>query len=72
MVLIILMHYPKAVIERMLKKSNMRVSKKGVEEFGTLLEEITADLAAEAACNARARKRKTVLMEDVKKAVKMI
>jgi histone H3/H4 len=66
------MHYPRAVIERMLKRSNMRVSKKAVEEFGVLLEEITADIAAEAAATARQAKRKTVLIEDVKKAVRLI
>jgi histone H3/H4 len=69
---IILMQYPRAVIERMLKRSNMRVSKGAVEEFGVLMEEITADLAAEATTSARHANRKTVLLEDVKKAVKMI
>jgi histone H3/H4 len=66
------MQYPRAVIERMLKRSNMRVSKGAVDEFGVLMEEITADLAAEASSSARAKNRKTVLLEDVKKAVKMI
>jgi len=69
---IYLMHYPRAVIERMLKRSNMRVSKGAVKEFGVLMEEITADLAAEAASSARQAKRKTILLEDVKKAVRMV
>jgi len=66
------MQYPRAVIERMLKRSNMRVSKGAVAEFGVLLEEITADIAAEAAANARKAKRKTVLIGDVKKAISLI
>jgi histone H3/H4 len=66
------MQYPRATVERMLKRTNMRIGKDAVDEFCVLMEEITADLAAEAAVNAKAAKRKTILLEDVKKAVKLI
>lgn len=66
------MPYPKAVMEKLLKKSNMRVSRKAVEEFGELLEEITIDLTSEAISNAKLSGRKTILAEDIKKAIKLL
>ena len=67
-----MLEYPLASVERILKKSNMRVSKDAVEEFAQFLEEITADIAAEAAASAKRSKRKTVTEEDIKEARKKI
>ena len=59
------MDLPLACAEKILKKSNLRVSDDAVKEFATLLEEITADIAAEAAAIAKSEKRKTVLAKDI-------
>ena len=66
------MEYPISTVEKMLKRSRMRVSREAVLEFGQLLEEITADIASEADANAKRNKRKTVSVEDVIKAEKKI
>ena len=60
---------PLAPVERILRKQGAkRVSKSGVEEFAKVLEDVTADLASEAAALAKHAGRKTVIAEDVKLA----
>ena len=59
------MDIPMAAAERILKKSNLRVSEDAIKEFAILLEEITADLASEAATVAKSEGRKTVLAKDI-------
>lgn len=66
------MDMPLTPVEKILKKSNMRISDDAVKEFATLLEEITSDLAAEAAVIAKSEGRKTVLDEDILKARRKI
>ncbi len=66
------MDLPLTPVEKILKKSNMRISDDAVKEFATLLEEITSDLAAEAAVIAKSEGRKTVLDEDILKARRKI
>ncbi|MFQ6020407.1 MAG: histone [Candidatus Aenigmatarchaeota archaeon] len=66
------MDLQKAPVERILKKTRMRVSKDAVEEFAILLEEITADIAAEACAIAKRNNRKTVLKEDILEAKKKL
>ncbi|MHA1222817.1 MAG: histone [Candidatus Heimdallarchaeaceae archaeon] len=62
------MDLPLAPVERILKKSNMRISDGAVKEFAILLEEITADIAAEATAIAKSEGRKTVLVKDILEA----
>ena len=62
------MELPLAAVERILKKTNMRVSDDAVREFAELLEEIVNDVAAEAVAVAKSRGRRTVLPEDVRAA----
>ncbi len=60
---------PLAPIERILKKAGAsRVSREACEEFASVIEEITYELAAETAALARHAGRKTVLAKDVKLA----
>ena len=66
------MEIPLAPVEKILKKSNMRVSDESVEEFAILLEEIISDIASEAAAIAKSKGRKTVLAEDVIEAKRKI
>lgn len=66
------MDFPKAPVERILKKTRMRVSDQATKEFAKLLEEVTADIAAEACAIAKRNKRKTVLKEDVLEAKRLI
>lgn len=66
------MELPLAPVERLLKRSKMRISKEAAEEFSLYLEEIIADIAAEAATIAKANNRKTVSAEDVKLARRRI
>lgn len=66
------MEYPLAAAERLLKKANMRVSEDAVKEFAELLEEITVDIASEAAANAKRNKRKTVGRVDIAAAKRKI
>ena len=62
------MDLPLAPVEKILKRSNMRISDEAIKEFAILLEEITADIAAEATATAKSEGRKTILVEDVIKA----
>ncbi len=62
------MDLPLAPIEKILKRSNMRISDDAVKEFAILLEEITSDIAAEATAIAKSEGRKTVLVKDILKA----
>ncbi len=62
------MDLPLAPIEKILKRSNMRISDGAVKEFASLLEEITSDIAAEATAIAKSEGRKTVLIKDILKA----
>jgi len=66
------MDLPLTPVEKILKTSNMRISDDAVKEFATFLEEITSDLAAEAAAIAKSEGRKTVLEEDILKARRKI
>jgi histone H3/H4 len=66
------MELPLAPIEKILKKSNMRVSDDAVKEFAVLLEELTTDISSEACAIAKSNKRKTVLPEDVAAARRKI
>ena len=66
------MEYPRAAAERILKKANMRVSEDAIKEFAELLEEITVDIASEAAANAKRNKRKTVGKLDIAAAKRKI
>ena len=66
------MDMPLAPVEKILKKSNMRVSDEAVKEFAILLEELTSDIASEAAAIAKSKGRKTVLVEDVAEARRKI
>jgi histone H3/H4 len=59
------MDLPLACAERILKKSNMRVSDDAIKEFAILLEEIIADIASESAAIAKSEGRKTVIASDV-------
>jgi len=68
----ILMEYPLAAAEKLLKQANMRVGEDALKEFAQLLEEITADIASEAAANAQRAKRKTVTSEDIAAAKRKI
>jgi len=66
------MDMPLAPVEKILKKTNMRISDDAVKEFAILLEELTADIAAEATAIAKSKGRKTVLTEDVVEAKRKI
>ena len=66
------MDMPLAPVEKILKKSNMRISDDAIKEFAVLLEELTADVAAEAAAIAKSKGRKTVLREDIAEAKRKI
>ena len=66
------MDMPLAPVEKILKKSNMRVSDDAVREFASLLEEITSDIASEATTIAKSEGRKTVLAKDILEAKRKI
>ena len=59
------MDLPLAPVERMLKRTHMRVSDNAIKEFSKLLEETIADIAAEAATSAKAHRRKTIQRSDI-------
>lgn len=59
------MDLPLAPVEKILKRTQMRVSKEAVKEFTIFIEQIIADIAAEAAANAKRNKRKTVTASDI-------
>lgn len=60
---------PLAPVERIIRNQGAkRVSQKAVEEFTEVLEEIAADIAAEANALAKHADRKTVKGEDVRLA----
>ena len=62
------MDLPLAPVEKILKKSNMRVGKNAIPEFRNLLEEITVYIASEAAAIAKSRGRRTISAQDVRLA----
>jgi histone H3/H4 len=66
------MEFPLAPVEKILKKSNMRISDDAVKEFANLLEEITSDISCEASAIAKARGRKTITAQDVAAARRKI
>ncbi|OGI12509.1 hypothetical protein A3K64_01225 [Candidatus Micrarchaeota archaeon RBG_16_36_9] len=66
------MDLPLASAEKILKKSNMRISNDAVKEFAILLEEITADIASEATAIAKSEHRKTVNVSDILEARRKI
>ena len=66
------MDIPLAPVERILKRTGLRVSKEATIEFAQLLEEIIADIVSEADAEAKRNKRKTVLDKDIRKAIKKI
>lgn len=61
---------PLASVERIIRKEGgaSRVSKAAVEEFAVILEDVIADLSAEAATLAKHAGRKTVQQKDVRLA----
>lgn len=61
-----------APVERILKRTNMRVSDEAVKEFSSLLEEVIFDVASEALSIAKQKGRKTVTLEDVVEAKRKI
>ncbi|MCD6477034.1 MAG: NFYB/HAP3 family transcription factor subunit [Candidatus Aenigmarchaeota archaeon] len=67
-----MMDIPLAPVERILKRTGLRVSKEATIEFAQLLEEIIADIVSEAAAEAKRNKRKTVLDQDIRRAIKKI
>ena len=66
------MTIPLAAAEKILKKTNMRVSKDAVEEFNRLLEETAIDIASEAVAIAKSKRRATVKLEDICQAKRKI
>jgi len=66
------MGIPLAPIERMLKRSNMRVSESAVKEMAKLTEEIITDLSFEAVASSRQAGRKTLIRKDIEGAKKKI
>ena len=66
------MEIPLAAAEKILKKTNMRISKDAVKEFAELLEEITTDISSEAVAIAKSKKRKTIKLEDIIQAKRKI
>lgn len=66
------MDFPLSPVKKILKRTHMRIGKDAVKELTILLEEITADIAAEATRIAKANKRKTVSAEDVRVARKKL
>jgi histone H3/H4 len=63
---------PLAPVEKILKKSNMRVSEDAVKEMALLLEEITVDIASEAVAISKRSNRRTVTRRDIEEARKKI
>lgn len=59
------MDIPLAPVEKILKKTRLHVSTKAVKEFGALIEEVIADVAAEATAIAKRSGRKTVTRADI-------
>lgn len=60
---------PLAPVERIIRNQGAkRVSQKAVEEFAEVLEDIAADIAAEANALAKHANRKTVKGDDVRLA----
>ena len=66
------MDIPLAAAEKILKKTNMRVSKDAVKEFNRLLEETAIDIASEAVAIAKSKRRATVKLEDICQAKRKI
>ncbi|MDD5416841.1 MAG: NFYB/HAP3 family transcription factor subunit [Candidatus Aenigmarchaeota archaeon] len=66
------MDLPLAPVERILKKTNMRVTNDAVKEFTLLLEQIIADISAEAVANAKRNQRRTVTYSDIMAAKRKI
>ena len=66
------MEIPLAAAEKILKKTNMRVSEDAVKEFADLLEETATDVASEAVAIAKSKRRATVQLDDVCQAKRKI
>ena len=66
------MDLPLAPVEKILKRTKMRVSDDAVKEFAILLEEVISDVAAEATAVAKSKGRRTVTIEDVLQAERKI
>ena len=66
------MDIPLASAEKLLRKTNMRVSDDAVKEFACLLEEMATDMASEAVAIAKNKHRATVQLEDVCQAKRKI
>ncbi len=63
---------PLAPVEKILKRTHMRVSEGAVKEFTLFIEQIVADIAAEAVARAKRDNRKTVQVSDIKAAKKRL
>lgn len=68
----IVMDIPLACAEKILKKTNMRVSNDAIKEFAGLLEETAVDIASEAVAIAKSKRRATVKLEDVCQAKRKV
>ncbi|MBW2966399.1 NFYB/HAP3 family transcription factor subunit [Candidatus Woesearchaeota archaeon] len=66
------MDLPLSPVKKILKRTRLKVSDDAVKEFTTLLEEIIADISAEAVAIAKSNGRKTVIVKDVRAAKRKI
>ena len=66
------MEIPLATAEKILKRTDMRISKDAVKEFANLLDETTIDIASEAVAIAKNKRRATVKLDDVCRAKRKI
>ena len=60
------MELPISPVEKMLKRSRLRVSKDAAKEFAIFLEETIADISAEADAISKRAGRKTVTEKDIR------
>ena len=66
------MDIPLSPVKRILKRTRLKVSDNAVKEFAILLEEIIADISAEAVAISKSEGRKTVLAKDIRAAKRKI
>ena len=66
------MDLPLAPVEKILKRTHMRVSDGAIKEFTQFLEEIISDISAEAVTSSKRAGRKTVQISDIKAAKKRL
>ena len=66
------MDLPLAPVEKILKRTHMRVSDGAIKEFAQFLEEIISDISSEAVTTAKRASRKTVQVSDINLAKKKL